>query len=248
MKIKLALLGASISKSLSPIIHKKILKSIGIDVDYYLFDVAFENLGKAIGEIKNSDILGINVTMPYKKEVIKFLDEAHGASINTIKNKNNKLIGFSTDGLGFLRSLDLPIDNKNIVIIGLGGSAEAIICEIKNFTKNITIISRSKKHEEFPTKTFEKLPQACNNCDILINATPLGITSDFKNFDFLNNLPKSALVYDLNYIKETNLLKRAKSLGLGTQNGIKMLIMQAVYSDEIFLDRKINIDFNHFSG
>lgn len=189
-------------------------------------------------------------------------------SVNTVCVRDKKLYGYNTDGIGFEMSLNrsgYEFGGSRIVIFGAGGVVRTLAAyATKRNAKSVCILNRTvEKAEdiclfaskisnekdgiktEFKSDGADKLFENCANADIFINATPLGMSgvkNNFEEFDFLKALPKGALVADLIYNPpKTALLQKADSLGFVTQNGLGMLIFQALAAEEYYLDRKIDM-------
>lgn len=261
------LIGNPIEKSLSPIIHNNIFKSLKEDSVYLAFNIKDDDLKNTIETFKAMEIQGFNVTIPHKKTIIKYLDMVTQeakiiGAVNTVKNENGKLIGYNTDGDGFLQTFydnNISLKDKNILLLGSGGAAFAIgsILAIKEI-QSIYIASRNTKDcillKEKINLINNKVKAETTNLnldnidkksiDIIINATSLGMYP-MENMSpiELNGFSQDLIVYDIVYKpKETKLIKEAKSKDLLTLNGISMLINQAIFSQNIWLDldKKIN--------
>lgn len=194
--------------------------------------------------------------------------EYYGA-VNTVSVKDGKLMGSNTDGLGLslaLNRMNTDFNGKKVTILGAGGAANAVTAAaFKNGAAKITIACRTQSKaealfESLKTKngasdTLPKtevkgfsdteLSDGVTEAEILINTTPLGmegVKDNFKSFDFLGSLPKGALVSDLIYKpQKTELLKNAEKMGYAVQNGLDMLIFQALAAEELFLEKKLNM-------
>ena len=260
-----ALIGHPISKSLSPEIHNYSFEKNDINARYLALDVAEDSLEKAIEGIRHLGIDGINVTIPHKVNIIKYLDgldeEAQllGA-VNTVKNESGKLIGYNTDGKGFvnvLKDKNIAIKDKTIAILGAGGAARAISMILaKEEIKRIVIFNRTlEKAKSIIEEIKDKFPEVqClyekldtenfdfKDVDILINCTSIGMYPNSEQSPIDPKiLSKDAVVCDIVYKPlETKLLKEAKKCGQTTIGGLNMLIYQGILSEEIWLDRKID--------
>jgi shikimate dehydrogenase len=253
--------GDPISHSISPKIHRTIFSICGINNNYSKFKINKTCIPAFLAAMKKSKIRGINVTIPHKIAVIPYLDRVNEiskicGSVNTIVNRNGKLIGYNTDVFGFyatLKKLKFDACKKNIAIIGSGGAARAAIFVLTKLeAKNIFIVARNlSKSEKIcldmetnATKisifefSYDNLTQVSVKCDMIINATPLGMkgfAADFESFEFLKFLRPDAKVVDLIYNPvETNFLKSARKIGLAVQNGRLMLIWQAIFAQKYF--------------
>ena len=258
-KIKFAIIGNPISHSLSPVMHNYWFKKYDINAEYDLLHLNESEIQGVINKIKEKKIKGINVTLPYKKSVIPFLDktikdakETH--SVNTIMlDENNTLIGENTDVFGFqaayLKSIpNQEKKNKKALILGAGGVAPSIILALlKSNIADISITNRTYEKLLFLQKNFRGINvikwQECskefNKFDIVINATSLGLkTSDNFNID-LSNFKKSMIFIDTIYNPvQTQMLKYFKSNKIKSFNGLNMLIYQGQKS--FYLWNKIN--------
>ena len=199
---------------------------------------------------------GINVTVPFKKEIISYLDELsleaeNTQSVNTIYLNNNKVKGHNTDVDGFelsLSNIKFDVKGKKIFILGAGGVVPSIIFSLKKMKASKIIISnRTKTKAESLKDIFNDLSIVdwgeVPNFDMVINATSLGLDNkDEINLDF-SKIEKGKLYYDVIYNpKETNFLKKAKGMGNMTENGKKMFIYQAAASFKIWHKIYPNID------
>ena len=264
--IRLDVIGDPIGHSKSPIIHETVLQDLGHDYEYRKVNVKKGDLETYLDEAKRLGVCGFNITMPHKKDIMAFLDYTDTEallfdSVNTVRVKDGKLFGYNTDGQGFVQAiydLDCEVNGKNVVILGAGGVASTIAlkCEIGG-AKKITILNRTisaaqtiaQKLRRCLTFTGSLTPDDINSampdCDILVNATPLGmcgVENNFEDFSFLDKLKSDALVYDLIYNpEETLLLSEAKKRGFKTLNGLNMLIYQGLYADKIFLEKDLDL-------
>lgn len=259
----MAVIGDPISHSLSPLIHETALCALGINCDYQKIFVQRGHLKEFFDNPNTKKLTGFNVTMPHKTDIIKYLDYVSPEAlnynaVNTVKVKNGKFYGYNTDADGFVRSAnDIGFDfgSKRIVILGAGGVSSTLCIKLSEIAAGIKIVNRHIKGAEEIAKRLssssasieceelieERLFEICNESDVLINATPLGmsgIDSDYKDFRFLSGLKSNALVADLIYNPpKTRLLAHAEALGLKTINGFGMLVYQGLIADEIFLEK-----------
>jgi shikimate dehydrogenase len=209
---------------------------------YHNFDIeSIEELPKIIS--KNTDLKGLNVTIPYKEEVIPFLDKIDKeakkiGAVNTIKIcKDGRLIGYNTDHYGFAKSLAnfLPLKKKTALILGEGGAAKAIAFVLDAMNFEYTFVSRNKSDHSITYKDLSQEIMA-TNC-LIINCTPLGT---YPNIDEYPNIPyrsltEDHLLFDLIYNpRETEFLKRGFAKGARVSNGLKMLEFQAKKSWKIW--------------
>ena len=245
---KYLVVGNPIEHSLSPEIHNFWIKDNNIDAIYEkkkLNDNEFANL---ILDIKKKNIHGANITVPFKKTVIPYLDQIsleseNTQSVNTVYLKDNKIIGHNTDIEGFERSiqdLKLNFKGKKILVLGAGGVVPSIIFALsKMYVSEIMISNRTKKKAENLKELFKNIKiidwGEVPNFDIVINATSVGLKKDDEiNFGF-SLIGKNKFFYDVIYNpKETNFLKTGKKLGNITENGKLMFIYQAISAFNIW--------------
>ena len=237
---KYLVIGNPISHSFSPKLQNYWLKQNNINAVYNKIKLEEKEIEGIIQDIKNQKIAGCNVTVPFKKKVIPFLDKLsiqaeQTQSVNTIIFKNGNLIGHNTDIFGFdkaIRSLNFNMKGKKIMILGAGGVVPSIIYAIKEMgVSEITISNRTKQKAENLKILFKKLNILewgnLTNFDVVINATSLGLNNEKINLDF-SKVGKNKLFYDVIYNPaETNFLKEGKKLGNITENGATMFIYQA---------------------
>ena len=199
-------------------------------------------LKNIISKVKEEKISGINVTVPFKKSVIPFLDELspeanETQSVNTIYMENNKIIGHNTDIAGFelgLKHINYDVKDKKICILGAGGVVSSIIIALNKMkASNIILCNRTKKKADDLKFFFKELEivewaNVPKDTDMIINATSLGLKNDDNiNLDY-KKIGSNKFFYDVIYNpKQTNFLKKANSLGNKTENGKMMFIYQA---------------------
>ena len=258
-KAKFAIIGNPVSHSLSPIMHNYWLEKYDIKAEYEILKIEENQIQSVINKIKDKEIKGINVTLPFKKSVIPFLDrivndanETH--SVNTVMlDQNNNLVGENTDVFGFqaayLKSFsNQEKKNKKVLIFGAGGVAPSIILALlKSNIVDISLANRTYEKSLFLKKNFKEIKvirwEDCSReigkFDILINATSLGLkTSDNFQIDF-NTFKKNLLFIDTIYNpSQTQMVKFFKSKQVRSINGLNMLIYQGQKS--FYLWNKIN--------
>ena len=245
---KFLVIGNPISHSLSPKLHNYWLKKNNINGTYDKEKLNSNDLEKLILRVKTNEIYGINVTVPFKKEIISYLDELsleaeNTQSVNTIYLNDNKVKGHNTDVDGFqlsLSNIKFDVKGKKIFILGAGGVVPSIIFSLKKMkASKIIITNRTKTKAEALKNIFNDLSiidwGEVPSFDMVINATSLGLDNkDEINLDF-SKIEKGKLYYDVIYNpKETNFLKKAKAMGNKTENGKKMFIYQAAASFKIW--------------
>jgi len=238
---KFIVIGNPIEHSLSPKLHNYWIKKNNIDAIYDKKLLEEEELENIIDKVKKEEINGINVTLPFKKLVIPYLDKItpeaeKSQSVNTIYKENNKVIGHNTDIAGFelgLRHFKYDVKEKKVFILGSGGVVSSIILALKKMgVSKIILSNRTKKKAEDLKKIFNDLEIIdwgdTPKFDMIINATSIGLKNeDGINLDY-SNIGSDKFFYDVIYNpRETIFLKRAKLFGNNTENGKMMFIYQA---------------------
>ena len=238
---KYFVIGNPIDHSLSPKLHNHWFKENKIDAIYDKKKIKENDLKNVFSEFKENKINGINVTVPFKKSVIPYLDELspeadQTQSVNTIILSNNNLIGHNTDIAGFtqaIKNLNFDIKGKKIFILGAGGVVPSIIFALNKMNvAKIIVSNRTKNKAEELKSRFLNLDVLdwgdITDFDVIINATSLGLKKESINLDF-SKLGNNKLFYDVIYNPpETNFLKEGKKLGNRTENGKLMFVYQAI--------------------
>ena len=266
------LIGNPISKSLSPVIHNNYYELVRQNNIYLIFNVEEEYLEEVVKTFKILDIKGFNVTLPHKIKIIEYLDSISDdakilGAVNTVKNYNGKLIGYNTDGLGFLKSLELlniDVKNKTILVLGAGGAANAISISLAmEGAKKIVVCNRTiSKGKNLALRILRKFPKTMveyDNLDLrnvekekinmIVNCTSVGMYPyvDVSPIS-LNGFSKNLIVYDLIYKpRKTKLIKLAEHKGYYTINRLSMLINQALLSQEIWFGKKNHTFLNNYN-
>ena len=238
---KYLVIGNPIEHSLSPKLHNFWIKVNNLDAIYEKKKINENKLADLILEIKKKNIHGINVTVPFKKAVIPYLDKLTfdsetTQSVNTIHLEDDKLVGHNTDIEGFERSiqdLKLNLINKKALVLGAGGVVPSIIFALNKMKVSEVIISNRTKSKAESLKDLFKNIRIVEwgeipEFDIIINATSVGLKNEDKiNLD-ISKVGKNKFFYDVIYKpSETNFLKTGKKLGNRTENGKMMFIYQA---------------------
>jgi shikimate dehydrogenase len=252
---KFGLLGEKLGHSFSPEIHKLIFKEMGIEAQYDLIELSKEEIPKIMEKIRTGELDGVNVTIPYKQEVMKYLDELSEeaksiGAVNTISMVNGKLTGSNTDYWGFrftLEKLGLSLAGKTSVVLGGGGSARAVIKSLLDLGSYVKLVSRSpeKARSEFlnfeglETISYEDLKNIKG--ELIVNTTPVGMYPNIENSAVekttVNNFSSAVdLIYNP---EETLFLSYIKN----KENGLYMLVGQAVKAQEIWFKKNIG-NFN----
>ncbi len=236
------LIGKNIDYSFSKSFFKKKFEKENLIHNYVNFDI------KVIDELplifsKTKDLLGLNVTVPYKETIIPYLDKLNSdankiGAVNTIKIKNGKLIGYNTDHYGFSKSIIPKINKKHrsALIIGTGGAAKAIYFALNKLNIKAKFISREPKNIQYLSYS-DLTPKIIKENLIIINCTPVGTYPNIDKhplipYEFLNN---KHLLFDLIYNPiQTTFLKKGSKMNTKTINGSEMLKIQAEKSWEIW--------------
>lgn len=243
------LIGEKLPHSLSPKIHNTLFKELNIEGAYKLFEVEKEELGKTIDSLKLLKIKGVNVTIPYKQDVMKYLDfisdEAKKiGAVNTIYLNDGKLYGYNTDYFGFgtiIKNNNIEIKDKIAMVLGNGGAAKAVITYLLDEgIKKLYLVSRRKLEESgydddrVQCKTYDEIGDIKG--EILINTTPLGMYPHMEESPVDESvISKFEALIDIIYNpKETKFLKIGKSLNKKIAGGIEMLVGQAIKAEEIW--------------
>ncbi len=254
---KYFVIGNPINHSLSPKLHNYWLKENNIDAIYDKKKIDAKDLQAIISEVKEKKIEGINVTVPFKKAVIPFLDKLspeaeQTQSVNTIILTDNILVGHNTDISGFTRAikdLNFNVEGKKIFILGAGGVVPSIIFALNKMNVSEIIISNRTRQKADDLKSQFKILNVIDwgnipKFDMIINATSLGLNNEALNFNF-SEVGDNKLFYDVIYNpSETNFLKEGKKLGNQSENGKLMFIYQASVAFKLWhgVEPKININ------
>lgn len=258
------LFGYPVEHTLSPYMHNAAFEALGLDYRYLPFRVSPENLKAAINALKALNIKGVNITIPHKETIIPYLNELDReaeliVAVNTVLHEEGRLIGYNTDGRGFIRSLkeeaSIIPKGKRVMILGAGGAARAIAFSIaiegveKIFISDVI----EKKAKELSSAVINKtsteaiyikdLKERIGEVDILINATPLGMKKEDPMPISPELLSQRLFVYDIVYNPpETPLIREAKTKGAKALSGIGMLVYQGALSFKIWTGQEPPID------
>tara|TARA_B110000495_G_C22979150_1_gene575427 strand:+ start:715 stop:1545 length:831 start_codon:yes stop_codon:yes gene_type:complete len=257
------IIGKPLSHSLSPILHNFWFKKNNLEANYSLIEIEKHQINNVINKIKEKKLHGINVTTPYKKAVIPFLDLIVNdakvtSSVNTIYlNKENKVVGENTDVYGFEQSFIKKIKNKdlidkNFLILGAGGVTPSLIYALnkekikKIFISNRTVEKAKNMQKIFPfikIIKWENINQESEDMDVIINATSLGM-KNYAEFKYKIKKYKPDLVYyDVVYNPlETTMLKNFKNNKIKTFNGMEMFLFQGQKAFSLWNNIVPNID------
>ena len=259
---KYLVIGNPIEHSLSPKLHNYWFEKNNIDANYGKRKIDKSEIQDVISEIKDNKLDGINVTIPFKSDVIPFLDTLSEESqitqsVNTIYIHDKKLVGHNTDIKGFelsLKETQFDLKNKSIFILGAGGVVPSLIHALEKLgISRIKVSNRTKQKAEKLKKNFSNISVVDwgdqPEFDMIINATSLGLSKEDDMGLSFKNINKEKLFYDVIYNpKETNFLKTGKSLGCKISNGKMMFIYQALEAFKLWhkVQPQINKDLIFF--
>lgn len=257
----IGVVGNPIEHSLSPPMHNNAYKQMNMDYVYVAFSV--DNIEKLIESAKTLNIIGLNITIPYKTQVIEYLDEIDETAkqinaVNTITFKNGIAKGYNTDGTGAVKSIlkYTSLKDKNVLVIGAGGASKAITFTLLNQEiKELNIANRSIEnaqklkdnlikqtgYENICCHRIKDVESIIEDMDIIINTTPIGMypNTDVNPPISTDKISQKHTVMDIIYNPmETTLLKQAKENCATVIPGTHMLINQAVTAFELFTDKE----------
>ena len=254
---QLYVIGDPVAHSLSPLLHQTMIDQTGAAYRYDVRTVRPEELPAFVRWAKDGGCAGFNVTMPHKEAILPLLDEvdataASCGAVNTVCIREGRAIGHNTDGTGFLDSLAGQAfypQGRTVLLLGAGGAAKAvghamaaagagriIVCA-RRLERAAALAAQLPGCGEGIVLAQDAIQQAAAACDLLVNATPLGMAGSpaFARLDFLQAMPPHAVVYDLVYHpRRTALLEAAARQGLRAVGGIDLLIRQAVRAFTFF--------------
>ena len=263
-----AVVANPIKHSISPFIHNSAFEATGINGVYLALEVEVSDLAETVANIRRYQMFGINLSMPYKEEVIPYLDELSDevrliGAVNTVVNQNGNLIGYNTDGKGFFKSLpSFTILGKKMTLLGAGGAAKAVLAQaILDGASQVSVFVRSTSMEKtkaylerlqsetgfrvdlYALEEHSVLQERIAASDLLVNATSVGM--DGKSSPVPENLllPENLLVADIIYQPfETPFLQWAKSQGNVAVNGLGMLLYQAAEAFQLWTGKEMPTD------
>ena len=257
---KLCVIGDPVAHSLSPQMQTAMLSALGAEGSYTYETVKPEELTAFLARVRGGEYTGFNATMPHKQMLVSLVDKLDESarltgSVNTVCLRDGQLVGYSTDGAGFvaaLETLGVSPEGEEVTLLGAGGAARSVALALARAGAgrvNVCNRTAAKAEEVCAPAPDVLIPQgfdgdtlkaACARSRILVNATSLGMEGQgqFGDFSFLDALPQDAVVCDLIYHPaETELLRRARERGRRTMNGLPMLVWQGALALEQFLNR-----------
>ena len=260
-------IGDPIEHTLSPIMHNAAFNALKLDYTFLAFKVKPAELENAVNGMRALNIRGLNVTMPHKSTVLNYLDRTDLSaqivnSVNTVLNKESKLFGFNTDGVGALKALrenGVELKGRKVLLLGAGGAARAIAYAMAKESDELAVLNRTVKQAQALAKLLEKtankkigtgalspreIQQNLQDSDILINATSIGMKPKADESLVAPKLLRPDLaVMDIVYSPiETKLAKDAKAAGAKVVSGVEMLIYQGAASFEIWTGKSAPVE------
>ena len=263
-----AVVANPIKHSISPFIHNKAFEATHTNGVYVAWEVEATDLAETVANVRRYQMFGINLSMPYKEQVISYLDQLSEearliGAVNTVVNREGTLIGYNTDGKGFFKSLpSFKISKKRLVLLGAGGAAKAILAQaILDGVSQISVFVRSSSMEKtrhylekiqnatgfrvdlFALEDVQDLQDSITKADLLVNATSVGMDRFSQPIPTSIVLPEKLLVADVIYQPfETPFLKWAKEQGNQSINGLGMLLYQAAEAFELWTGKEMPTD------
>ena len=263
-----AVVANPIKHSISPFIHNSAFKATNTNGVYLAWEVDATELAETVANIRRYQMYGINLSMPYKEQVIPYLDQLSEeacliGAVNTVVNREGTLIGYNTDGKGFFKSLpSFKISRKRLVLLGAGGAAKAILAQaILDGVSQISVFVRSSSMEKtrpylekiqnatgfrvdlFALEDVQDLQDSITKADLLVNATSVGMDGSSQPIPTSIVLPEKLMVADVIYQPfETPFLKWARNQGNQSINGLGMLLYQAAEAFEFWTGKEMPTD------
>ena len=263
-----AVVANPIKHSISPFIHNSAFEATNTNGVYLAWEVGATDLAETVANIRRYQMYGINLSMPYKEQVIPYLDQLSEeacliGAVNTVVNREGTLIGYNTDGKGFFKSLpSFKISRKRLVLLGAGGAAKAILAQaILDGVSQISVFVRSSsmgktrpylekiqnatefRVDLFALEDIQELQDSITQADLLVNATSVGMDGSSQPIPTSIVLPEKLIVADVIYQPfETPFLKWAKEQGNQSINGLGMLLYQAAEAFELWTGKEMPTD------
>ena len=263
-----AVVANPIKHSISPFIHNRAFEATNTNGVYLAWEIEGTDLAETVANIRRYQMFGINLSMPYKEQVIPYLDQLSEearliGAVNTVVNREGTLIGYNTDGKGFFKSLpSFKISGKRMVLLGAGGAAKAILAQaILDGVSQVSVFVRSAsmgktkpyleklQHETgfrvdlFALEDAQELQENIRKAELLVNATSVGMDGAFQPIPTSIVLPEKLLVADVIYQPfETPFLKWARSQGNHAVNGLGMLLYQAAEAFQLWTGKEMPTD------
>lgn len=263
-----AVVANPIKHSISPFIHNQAFEATHTNGVYVAWEVEATDLAETVANVRRYQMFGINLSMPYKEQVISYLDQLSEearliGAVNTVVNREGTLIGYNTDGKGFFKSLpSFKISGKKMVLLGAGGAAKAILAQaILDGVSHVSVFVRSASIEKtrtyleklqnetgfkvdlFALEDVQDLQDSITKADLLVNATSVGMDGVSLPIPASVVLPEKLLVADVIYQPfATPFLNWARNQGNHAVNGLGMLLYQAAEAFQLWTGKEMPTD------
>ncbi len=262
----IGLFGHPVSQSMSPAMHNAAFAEMGLPYMYCAFDIMPQAIEEAVNAARTLQMVGFNLTIPHKQTVIPYLDDLDAlaqksGAVNTVVNRDGRLIGYNTDGIGYVTSLEqemqLAVKDAKILMIGAGGAARGIFSALLDRgCSAITVYNRTMERAKMLVEDFsglgmlnatDQLQQATTEADIIINTTSVGM---YPHYDEMPLEPEHIearhIVSDIIYNPyETKLLAQAKQRGARAHHGLGMFVYQGAIAFEKWTGHKPPVETMH---
>jgi len=252
---------------LSPAMHNAAFRELGIDCVYVPFRVSHRSLRDAVQGLRSLGVLGFNVTVPHKIEIVNYLHRLDAlarciGAINTVQNAEGRLVGYNTDATGAVKALGqsgVRLKDSAFTILGAGGAARGIVFALAKISPRIVVLNRTfekawklkreverrlRRNIEIGHLTKKNLAEALPTTDVLVNATSVGMEGNPNGLPIDQiRLGRNLTIFDIVYSRsETDLLRKARLAGCKTISGVEMLLHQGAAAFEIWTGRKAPLD------
>ena len=252
-----AVIGSQVEYSLSPFLHSLIYKELNLNHNYNYIKVSDSSVDIIVSKIKNNNLDGANITMPFKQKIISYIDELDDLSIkigavNCISIKDNHIKGYNTDFFGFQKLIEvnkINLTSKNVLVLGAGGSSRAILTFLQSHNVNFSIFNRDFNNLNqllndlsiTHIKTFDKNTKDINiDINMVINCLPAGIDYRLILKRLLPDIDTFDVIIDINYYPINNEINSDFFV-----NGVDMFIYQAIKSHGIWMNKNILNDVDY---
>ncbi|MDI3328058.1 MAG: shikimate dehydrogenase [Alicyclobacillaceae bacterium] len=260
--IHVALIGRPVGHSLSPVMHNRAFAKLGLPWHYSAFEVLRDDLVAAVKGLRALGFRGWNVTVPYKEDVCRLMDElsdeaAEIGAVNTVAVQEGRLVGYNTDGWGYVQSLrweaGFEPEGKVCAVAGAGGAARGIVYALVRSGAEVRVFSRRAEQAERLAADFGRLgpgtvkaypwtslPSVLREADLCVNTTPVGMYPDTQAVPFDPEWTReSCIISDIVYNpRETALLKKGRRIGRPTHDGVGMFVFQGAAAFRIWTGRQ----------
>lgn len=257
------LIGNPVAHSLSPLMHNTAAEYYGMDTRYYAVKLETSELGSFAAYMNDDNLKGVNITIPYKELMLDYMDELspggrHIGAMNTIRKKNNKLVGHNTDAYGFMKPLERfknEISLSRVIIFGTGGASKAIVYALQQWeVEEIVLVSRNPNQNTSVNRmrntrivSYDAWPSLVDEVGLIVNTTPLGMAPNEEKSavqEYEIEYLEGTICYDIVYRPQrTTFLTMAEKAGARTIGGLEMLIHQGSRSFELWTEKSFPVDY-----